>query len=136
MKNPTIRVVTATEAQTKFGEVIKHAYADAEHLIVEKGGIPVVAIIPIAVYKERVGAPAPAVTRRVASPERRAEAARRLGKLLERVHAEMPNVPEEEVERDINKAVQQVRAERAKRVLAEQRAAYKTRSRRAPRARK
>jgi prevent-host-death family protein len=55
-----VRVVTATEAKNRFGEIIKHAYQDAEHLIVQRDGIPVVAILPIADYErllERQQAP-------------------------------------------------------------------------------
>ena len=53
---PTVRIVTATEAKNKFGEIIKRAYATDEHLIVEKSGIPVVAIIPMADYQQLVNA--------------------------------------------------------------------------------
>ena len=47
-----IRTVTATEAKNRFGEWIKQVYQTNDHVIVEKGGIPVVAIIPIAEYEK------------------------------------------------------------------------------------
>jgi hypothetical protein len=37
-----------------------------------------------------------------------------LGELLERVHAQIPDVDEEEVDRDIAQAIREVRAEHAK----------------------
>jgi prevent-host-death family protein len=45
-----VRMVSATEAKNRFGAIIKQAYADDEHLIIERGGIPVVAIVPIQDY--------------------------------------------------------------------------------------
>lgn len=113
---PTIRVVTATEAKNKFGAIIKSAYASDEHLIVEKSGIPVVAIIPMADYQQLVNntTAAPDVAERLAAEQRRAEAGRRLKEVMERVHARMPDVPEEEADRDIARAIREVRAERAK----------------------
>ncbi len=132
MKNtPTVRIVSATEAKNKFGEMIKHAYAADEHLIVEKSGIPVVVIIPMADYQQLVGARtvAPEVAQKVDSERKRAEASRRLKEVMDRVHAQMPDVPEEEVDRDIAQAIAEVRAERAKQMAAESRAKYSTRRR-------
>ena len=45
-----IRTITATEAKNRLGEWIKKVYQTNDHVIIEKGGIPVVAIIPIAEY--------------------------------------------------------------------------------------
>lgn len=113
---PTIRVVSATEAKNNFGAMIKSAYASDEHLIVEKSGIPVVAIIPMADYQQLVNAQtaAPEIAERIAAEQRRAEAGRRLNEIMAQIHAHMPDVPEEEAERDIARAIREVRAERAK----------------------
>jgi len=46
-----ISIVKATEARIHFGEMIKRAYRGEEHLIIEKGGIPVVAIISVKDYE-------------------------------------------------------------------------------------
>ncbi|MDE3089053.1 MAG: type II toxin-antitoxin system prevent-host-death family antitoxin [Chloroflexota bacterium] len=127
---PTVRVVSATEAKNKFGEIIKPAYASDEHLIVEKSGIPVVAIIPMADYQQLVGARAvePEVAQKVDAESKRADAARRLKEVMDRVHAQMPPIEdEEEAERFIQQEVDAMRAEKAKRMLAEQRGAYSTR---------
>ncbi len=140
MKNtPTVRIVSATVAKNKFGEIIKHAYAADEHLIVEKSGIPVVAIIPVADYQQLVGASAAStqVAQKVTEASRRAEARRDLAEFLKRVHAEMPQVDEdeEEAERFIQQEVDVVRAGRAKKMLAESRAKYSTRTQRRPKTR-
>jgi len=130
-KQPKVRVVSATEAKNKFGEMIKHAYAGDAHLIVEKSGIPVVAIIPMADYRRFVHAgAAPAIAPKVDAEQKRADAARRLKEVMDRVHAQMaPVEDEEEAERFIQSIVDEVRAERAKKMLAESRAPYSTRRR-------
>jgi len=131
MKSPNVRTVSATEAKNKFGEIIKRAYAADEHLIVEKSGIPVVAIIPMADYRQLVAA-SPVTTeiaQQVADESRKAKARRDLADFLERVHATMPDYPEEEVDRDIAQAIAEVRAERAKKFAAESQPPYKTRRR-------
>jgi prevent-host-death family protein len=131
MKSPNVRTVSATEAKNKFGEIIKRAYAADEHLIVEKSGIPVVAIIPTADYRQLVASPATIeIAQPVADERRKAQARRDLADFLERVHATMPAVEdEEEAERFIQSVVDEVRAERAKKMLAESRAQYSTRRR-------
>jgi prevent-host-death family protein len=140
MKNaPTVRVVSATEAKNRFGEIIKHAYAADEHLIVEKSGIPVVAIIPMADYRQLVGAPVamPEVERKVDAESKRLAAWRDLQEFLKQVHATMPDVDEdeEEAEQFIQSVVDGVRAERAKKMLAEPRAKYSARAHRRPKTR-
>ncbi len=126
MSKPKIRIVTATEAKNKFGEMIKHAYASAEHLIVEKSGIPVVAIIPMSDYEQLVPQAEVDAAERVAAASRREEASRKLGELLERRRIESVDIDEEEAERIINDAVAAVRAEHNKKLLAaERREKYK-----------
>ena len=132
MKSPTVRVVSATEAKNKFGEIIKRAYAADEHLIVEKSGIPVVAIIPMADYQQLVNpqTATPEIAQKANVERKRAEAARRLKQVMDRTHAQMPVAEDvEEAERFIQNVVDEVRAERAKKMLAESRAAYSTRRR-------
>ena len=55
-KKRVVRIVTATQAKNRFGEVIKGAYLDDEHLIIERAGIPVAAIVPMADYERLVSA--------------------------------------------------------------------------------
>ncbi len=128
---PTIRIVTATEAKNKFGAIIKSAYASDEHLIVEKSGIPVVAIIPMADYQALVNAQTltAEVASKINNASQRAAARRELSEFLKRVHAEMPIVPEEdeeEAERLIQREVDAVRAARAKQLLKMERKARRT----------
>ena len=47
---PTQRTVSATEARAHFGQVIQSACESNEHMIVERDGIPVIAILPISEY--------------------------------------------------------------------------------------
>lgn len=114
---PTIRIVTATEAKNNFGALIKSAYARDEHLIVEKSGIPVVAIIPMADYQQLVNNKATdnGLSERIDVEQRRAQAGRELKELLAQIHARMPIVSEEEADRDIARAIRETRNEQAKR---------------------
>ena len=48
------RTITATEAQTHFGALIRRVYKEGEHLVVERDGLPVVVIIPVGEYKNIV----------------------------------------------------------------------------------
>ncbi len=111
-KKPMIKVVTATEAKNRFGELIKGAYLREEHLIVKRDGIPVVAIVPMADYERLVNAedlPAD-LADEIASSSKAMHARSQLAAFLDQVHDKIPDVPEEEVERDIAEAVQAVRA--------------------------
>ncbi len=116
-KARTVSVVTSTEAQNKFGEMLRRTYANAEHVIVEKGGIPVAALIPVADYQEHFhGATSSTeIEDRLVNASRREQASRQLSEILERVHAHMPDIDEEEVDRDIAEAIQAVRRAPAKR---------------------
>ena len=48
-RQPSI-TITATEAQTHFGALIRRVYRNGEHLIVERDGLPVAVIIPVGEY--------------------------------------------------------------------------------------
>ena len=111
-KRPIVKVVTATEAKNRFGELIKGAYLREEHLIVKRDGIPVVAIVPMADYERLVSAGElpPEVAQEVAASSKAMQARSELVAFLEQVHAKVPNVPEAEVERDIAEAVRAVRS--------------------------
>lgn len=102
-----VRMVSATEAKNRFGTIIKQAYAGDEHLIVERGGIPVVAIVPIQDY-ERLIAEEDVATG-IAQGSQAASARARLRTFLASTAQRMPAVPEAEVEQDILAAVTAVR---------------------------
>ena len=44
-------IVGATEVRNNFGALLKRVYKGKEHLVVEKGGIPVAALISIREYE-------------------------------------------------------------------------------------
>jgi prevent-host-death family protein len=46
-----LATITATEAKNHFGEVIRRVYKNGETLIVERGGLPVVVIMPVHNYQ-------------------------------------------------------------------------------------
>jgi prevent-host-death family protein len=50
-KKPTVRTIPATEARIHFGEVLKRVYRGEEHLIVEKDGLPIAAILSHTEYE-------------------------------------------------------------------------------------
>jgi prevent-host-death family protein len=43
--------ITATEVKNRFGEVIRRVYRNGETLIVERGGLPVLVMMPLQEYK-------------------------------------------------------------------------------------
>lgn len=93
--------IAATEAKNKFGEVLRRTQLEAQHFIIERDGIPVAAVVPLQDYQRLVAA----TTAEVENSARRTEAAAALREFLAEVHARMPDVPEEEVEADVNGAI-------------------------------
>lgn len=107
---PTLAMIDATEAKNRFGEVIRRAYQGREHLIVRRDGIPVVVVVPIADYERMVNTTLPeseSVTIAAATDD---AARTKLLNFLQRAHAQMPHVPDQEVETDIAAALQAIRA--------------------------
>ena len=111
-KKRMVRIVNATEAKNRFGELIKHAYLEDEHLIVKRGGIPVVAIVPMADYERLVTSEEipPEIAKEVSASSKQELARRRFLEYLEQAHQKTPVVPEEEANRDIEEAIRAVRA--------------------------
>lgn len=108
--HPVVRIITATEAQNKFGAILKRAYGSAEHLIIERDGIPVAALIPMSDYQRLVPeSPTPAMSARVSAAGQRDRALRDLSAFLDAVHARMPDVDELEGERLVSQAVNAIR---------------------------
>ncbi len=50
-----ITTITSTTLQQEVGKVTKRVYKDKTHVIVERGGFPIVAIIPIDEYEQLTG---------------------------------------------------------------------------------
>lgn len=111
LKKRMVRMVTATEAKNRFGKIIKRAYSNDEHLIVERGGIPVVVILPIQDYEQLVRQdelPSKAAAE-IAQSSQAAASRVRLRSFLAETSLRMPDVTEVEVEQDIQEAVEVVR---------------------------
>ncbi len=51
-KKPSIKVMPATQARIHFGQVLKRVYSGREHVIVEKDGLEVAAILSRADYDQ------------------------------------------------------------------------------------
>jgi len=85
------KTIPAVEARVHFGSIIKQVMKEGKHFIVEKAGIPVLAIISAVEYE-----------RFMEEREERFE-------ILDRIKAKVPNVSKEKVEKDISKAIQAVR---------------------------
>jgi prevent-host-death family protein len=43
--------ITATEVKNRFGQVVRRVYKNGETLIVERGGLPVLVMMPLQEYK-------------------------------------------------------------------------------------
>lgn len=111
-KTPMIRKVSATEAKNRLGEILKYAYASEEHIIIERSGIPVAAIVPMQDYAQLIEVEElseqmkPEISNGVEAAASRSQ----LRAFLAAAHQRIPNVPEEEVDRDIQAAVEAVRS--------------------------
>lgn len=46
--------ITATEAKTQFGAISRRVFKDGEHFIVERDGMPVMIMLPVADYNALV----------------------------------------------------------------------------------
>ncbi len=109
-----IRVVTATEAKNRFGDLIKSAYLRQEHLIVKRDGIPVVAIVPIDDYQRLFNGQQynglPDMVSEHDMTDKEGFTKMGLSEFLQKVHERIGEVDEDEAERDILEAVREVRA--------------------------
>ena len=110
-QRPPVKIVTATEAKDRFDELIKGAYLREEHLIVTRDGIPVVAIVSMAAYAQLVSPEdlAAELGHELAASSADLQARAQLAAFLADVHARVLEVPEEEAEREIAQAIDEVR---------------------------
>jgi prevent-host-death family protein len=103
-----MRLIPASKAKNNFGEVIKRVYENEECQIIERGGIPVAAIVSMSdlerLYPEKVKE-----LPRVEKGIKRQKAAQRLMAFLDEARRDGTGFSEDEVERDVQKAVQEVR---------------------------
>ena len=90
-----VNTIPAVTARVHLGDIMKRAFRNREHFIVEKSGLPMVVILNANEYFELV-------------QEREARFA-----VLDRIKADLPAVSPEEVERDVQEAIRAVRKRRA-----------------------
>lgn len=90
----TINTIAAVKARIHLGEIMKRAFKKGEHFIVEKSGIPMVAILNAAEYMHLV--------------QEREERF----KILNDIKAKMPAFPQDEVETDVRDVIADIRKRR------------------------
>ncbi|MEL7591839.1 MAG: type II toxin-antitoxin system Phd/YefM family antitoxin, partial [Anaerolineaceae bacterium] len=49
--NPTPEVISSTQLQRNIGDTLRRVFKDKQHLIVERDGLPVLVMLPIADYE-------------------------------------------------------------------------------------
>lgn len=49
--NPTPEVISSTQLQRNIGATIRRVYRDKQHLMVERDGLPVLVMLPVADYE-------------------------------------------------------------------------------------
>lgn len=91
----TAKVIPAVEARVHLGEIMKRSFKNGECFIVEKAGIPMIAILNAAEY-----------TRLIQEREEQF-------KIFEKIRLKVPDMPAEEVEKDASKAIKAIRKKRA-----------------------
>lgn len=86
-----LRIIAAVKARVHFGEIMKRAFKKGEHFIVEKSGIPMVAILNANEYMRFF--------------QEREEHF----KILKSIQAKIPSFPPEQVQGDVQKAIEAIR---------------------------
>ena len=89
--------MSAREARDKFADLVGSVHYGGEEIIVERSGRPVAAVIPVTTYERLVA-------------ERRTRF-----EVLDRIRSRLPELPPEEIEGDVTKAVTRVRRKGAPR---------------------
>lgn len=98
-RRSAIRRIGAAEARQNFSQLIGDVRTTEEPVIVEKGGVPVAAVVPLGVLQRE---------------QRWTEERTERVALLERLRRPFREVPADEIEREAAAAVAEVRAERRK----------------------
>ena len=84
-------VLGAREARQRFADLLGRVGYGGEIAIVERSGKPMVAIIPVELYEQLVA-------------EREARF-----QVLDRIRSKLPEIPGEEVEKDVSQAIDALR---------------------------
>ena len=91
------KTIPALEARTHLGEIMKRSFKNGERFLVEKSGIPMIAIINAREYEEYV---------------RIMEERQQRFKVVDVIQGKIPDTSSEEIEKDIHEAIQTVRKRR------------------------
>lgn len=126
-KQRTTETMSVSASRKQYSQIINRVYREGDQVIIEKNGIPVAAIVPISAIRDM----GPGSDRRERLLEKLAVADREsstltpedvdlvgqeASEILGRIQAGFAGIPEEELEREIAKAIDEVEAEhRAKR---------------------
>jgi len=84
-------VIGAREARRRFADLLGRVGYGGEVAIVERSGKPMIAIIPVEIYEQLVA-------------EREARF-----QILDRIRSRLPELPEQEVEKDVAQAIDALR---------------------------
>lgn len=96
-QEPTTETLNTTDARRDFSQLLNQVYRREKRIVVEKSGIPVAAIVSIT---------------DLARLERLEEQRRQDMVVIDEMRAAFADVPREEHEREVAKAVAEVHAER------------------------
>jgi prevent-host-death family protein len=94
---PTTETMNVSEARKQFSELLNRVHRDDELIVVEKSGIPVAGIVPMSV---------------VLGAQEKVAQRQEFLKSLRAVQAGFTGVSEEEAEREIEKALTEIKQER------------------------
>jgi prevent-host-death family protein len=97
-KQRTTETMNAEDSRKQFSEILDRVQRDDERVVIEKDGVPVAAVVPISVLQ---------------ADEEREQARQRALASLREAQAGFADVDEEEAEREIAKALEEIRQERA-----------------------
>ena len=95
-REPTVQTIKATEVRTRWSEILDQVFRRQTRVIVEKSGIPVAAIISADDLDQ--------------FQQWKAQRSERF-KILDEIGAAFKDLPDEDVEREVARAIKEMRAE-------------------------
>jgi prevent-host-death family protein len=95
------RTVSAMDARRQFGALLEGVFYRGDEVTIERAGKVMGVVVPADRYEAM-------------AEQERAAARKRLFAIIDEIHARNAHIPEEEVWADVQQAVDEVRAERAR----------------------
>ncbi len=96
-KSPITETMSVSESRKQYSEILNRVFKDDERVVIKKNGIPVAAIVPMSVLRDATF-----------TERRRAE----LRAAFEATREEFRGIPPEEIEREIERAINEVEESR------------------------